>query len=185
MYSITLREALETLPYVSGHFLYLYRDGEVNFYVGRAIHPIERLEQHLGTWGNPFNHSCDLLGRVIRKNCPASLDWRLDLFTLKDCQPLIGRNSPFPSSVNVLNRTFYKRTLKKLEITGGLYDRTAVEMAEQALINAYHPCLNVTGTIHYNNDLPAKYGDPYRIIDNENGADAIIDEIIGTKYAGF
>jgi hypothetical protein len=189
MYSITIREALETLPGTGDHFLYLYRDGEIVFYVGRSIDPIERLEQHLGTLGgNSFFKDRDLPGNVIRKNYPESLNWLIDLFTLKDCQPFIGKNSPLPAWMNKRDCKTYKRLLKSLEVGGFSYDKYAMEMAEQALINNYHPCLNARGTNHFTSDLPKKYRDPRCLLyfgEDDGGPDKIIEEIIGTKRAVF
>jgi hypothetical protein len=51
MLTITIKEALECPPEIwdraEGHYLYVYRDGEVIFYVGRSESPLDRLDEHL------------------------------------------------------------------------------------------------------------------------------------------
>lgn len=65
MLTFTIREALEGTYNTTDHYLYLYRDGEVIFYVGRSISPFDRMMQHLGLEGNS-----DRLGDVIQNNLP-------------------------------------------------------------------------------------------------------------------
>jgi len=85
MQRMTIKEALEVedasgcVVYPS---LYLFRDGDVVFYVGQSIHPFERLQEHLGQ-GDPWLEAPDRLGQLILNNHPASLAWMMEVTALE------------------------------------------------------------------------------------------------------
>jgi len=90
--------------------VYVVRDGEVVLYVGRTRE----------TMGNRLRGHCNhrsALGTLIREHRPESGGWRVDMFTLCDCEPLIRRWFP------------HRETLD-------------IEHAERALIRELRPCLN-------------------------------------------
>ena len=122
------------------HDLYIVRDAEIVFYVGKSRDVIGRLLGHCGrgTWGRGQVKS--QLGCFIERNLPESRDWTIKLLTEKDAHGVVQFLS-----------------------AGVWYD---VEAAERALIGHYGPCLNVT----YNEEpeaIPDKYKHPLGELDLE------------------
>lgn len=120
-----------------GHRIYLVRDNDVVFYVGKSdVGVLGRLSDHLGR-GDWRPGSPSILGELILDNLPESRAWQVELFTVLDCEDAIQRYFPHTS----FKGTWY------------LY---ASDDAEKALIWDHRPCLNTT----YNYDgqrLPDRY----------------------------
>lgn len=121
------------------HCIYVVRDGDTVFYVGQSASIIQRLWGHMGNeihggWAS-FGHRASDLGRLIRANLPQSRDWIIDLLTLKECKDYTVFNVP----------------------------ALTVDMAEVALINILHPCLNRYMNLCYNDDRLASYELPWKI----------------------
>jgi hypothetical protein len=120
MITRTIREALEAEDedgMAASQHLYIFRDGDLVFYVGRSAQPFERLQQHLGqseTWVTPP----DMLGKLILNNLPESLDWNMDVITLKEIQEVYAS--------------------KKVSFI------PSIEIAEGEMIAHCKPCLNHT-----------------------------------------
>ncbi len=121
---------------LAGHALYLVGDGETVFYIGRSRDPVGRMWQHLGltlTGGQLWSDYClSPLGHLVKANLPEARDWRIELLTPAECEPVIHEMNPH---------------FKHWDAAG----------AEQALIWHWRPCLNCT-----HNDNPARLPDRYR-----------------------
>lgn len=141
MITLTIAEALKSAQEPEDHYLYIYRDGEAVFYVGRSINPLERLLQHLGREKPYFP---DAVGMVIWDNLPASLAWSVDLYTLVECVPYVAQHKL--AALSAFQR----------ELAQAPYSKQSVAIAEDALIRAYQPYLNVQGRT-YHNPLPDRY----------------------------
>ena len=141
MLQLTIREALEGAIDTSDHDLYLYRDDETVLYIGRSTSPLERLREHLGM--GLYNRRISALGTLILAQKPGSFSWVMELRTVSECEALIHRYRP-----EVFG--WYLQQREK-HLT-----REASEVAEQVLIEHYHPCLNVIGNRH-GQTLPERY----------------------------
>jgi hypothetical protein len=130
MLTITIHQALTGNIETREHCFYLYRDQEVIFYIGRSFFPLERLREHLG-WGM-FNGSRSPLGVFILEHLPQALSWTMELRTALDCDSLVRHYRPE-------YHDWYQQHLHK-RLTHEI-----VEVAEEVLIEHYHPCLNITG----------------------------------------
>jgi len=124
-----------------GHDLYIVRDAEVVFYVGKSQNVIGRLLGHCGrgTWGRGKGSS--ELGSFIGRNLPESRGWTIELLTEKDAHDVV--QFYFPCGLT-----------------------WQVGTAEQELIKHYGPCINRT----YNYEpqaIPDKYKLPFGDIDLE------------------
>jgi hypothetical protein len=126
------------------HSLYLIRDGDVVFYVGKSENVIDRLLGHLGlgNWG--WAGGSDSLVRLIEANLPQSLNWQIELLTVEDCKPYItdGLQLRDPSSAKGITLFF-------------IWERN-IKLCEQCLIAHYHPCLNIIYNQHAT-PLPERY----------------------------
>lgn len=92
MLSITLQDLLQGREdhQTQDHFLYSIRDGETLFYIGQTKNdPKERLFTHIFAHRNRRKQSN--VGVFILQNLPTSLNWVIDLYTLKDCEPILIR----------------------------------------------------------------------------------------------
>jgi len=164
----------------AGHFIYLYRDGDVIFYVGRSSDPINRLQQHMGldhTYPNSSYPSN--LGRVIQDNLPESVEWTLEVYTLEDCVPLIEQyaSDVLPHYLNLLSgekefiesvaasrsdieRRFISDEKWMRDCKEGfqlyIYKRLG-DIAEQAMFDRYGPHLNYILNTARVRPLPARY----------------------------
>lgn len=98
----------------SSHHLYVVRDGDVVFYVGRSQDVISRLLSHMGL-GRRGKWSVSSLGALIKDNLPTSHNWAVTLLALSDCGVDPGRYS---------------------------YRDEDTDFAEVALIRFCKPCLN-------------------------------------------
>lgn len=141
------------------HHLYVVRDGDVIFYVGRSHDVVERLLAHMGKgwWGWQGTSS---LGELVGYNQPESLAWQIELLTPGDCgiDPLMGKgvtkdewdNGPFPEFARLFPWD------ESMEQGRPWYNDAQIHQAERSLIAHSHPCLNST----YNNapgELPERY----------------------------
>jgi predicted GIY-YIG superfamily endonuclease len=122
------------------HFLYLVRDDEVVWYIGQSIDPVQRLQTHLGmTW-----RAKSRLASVFERHLPQALQWIVVLYSLADCESLV-KQYILPQFAPYYTLACY-------------YDPSrlpgAMTFAEQALIEHYHPRLNVRM-----NTLPAIFPD--------------------------
>lgn len=108
--------------------IYRFRDGEFVLYVGKTSRNIlERLFEHIGIDGQTQ------MTTLIEDNLPEALNWEIDLFTVKECIPLI------------------KRHLKVERINERNFD-----LAERAMILESRPAMNMSLNAHPL-ALPSKY----------------------------
>jgi hypothetical protein len=133
MITITIADVLDdTAPILIPYKLYLIRDSDVVFYVGKTgQYVIDRLLGHLGKGAWSWAEGPSYLGRLVLDNLPESRDWQVDLRTIAECEPLV--KEVFPSLKNF--------TLSSSD----------PGLAERALIRHYCPCLNGSSL------LPEKY----------------------------
>lgn len=114
MIQTTMKEALEMYDNDSRiqDYIYLYRDGETIFYIGKSVQPFERLQEHLGQGEDlralPFP---DAIGKLILSNRPDSFEWTVEIVSLEEIEA-------------------------KHEI------KLSIDDAERCLIIYYKPCLN-------------------------------------------
>lgn len=121
MLSMTIEEAInpdiELLISVEdkGEYVYLYKHGNIVFYVGKSVHPFQRLLEHLGKyerWLSP----CDAIGQLITDNFPESLQWIVEIKSLAE--------------IHAEQKSSIKISLADME---------------QALITSLCPCMNGLG----------------------------------------
>jgi len=130
MITVTLGDVLGDLDNPPDACIYLIRDGDTVFYVGKSTRGVvNRILAHCGL--STRGSLRDNLGEFIFCNRPDSLTWQADLFTFEDCKPIIAE--VFPNQ-------------KRIDI----------DWAELALITRYRPCLNRAGNTDPNL-LPARY----------------------------
>jgi len=141
MLKITVREAFEGTIDTTNHYLYLYRDGETIFYIGRSTCPLERLQEHVGM--GAYNRHTSRLGALILAHLPQSLLWQIELRTVAECDVLVYRYRP----------EYYAWYLQQISKN---IVREATEVAEEVLIEHYRPCLNVMGN-RQRQALPERY----------------------------
>jgi hypothetical protein len=144
MLTYSIRDIIEhTTELVRGeHYLYVVQDEEgLPLYVGQSLDPVRRLLAHMGISGNATSSH---LGQLIREHWPLSFSWTVTLLTLQDCEHYVDRHfASLLTRSNALERYFDPRFLK-----------SAISLAEQALIAELRPCLNVEG---HARPLPEKY----------------------------
>lgn len=134
MLTITIRDLCEwdrdgTAPeWAEPYSIYRFRDGEFVLYVGKTARNIlERLYEHIGIDGQTG------ITKIVEDNLPESLNWEIDLFTVRECIPLI-------------KKYFKVKRIKDWD----------TDSAEKAMIQACRPALN--STLSYNSaQLPLKY----------------------------
>ena len=141
MLQLTIQEALAGMLETTDHALYLYRDGDTVFYIGRSTSPLERLWEHLGQ--GAYTRRISPLGALILRHAPHSLLWQMELRTVAECEELVRQYRPE-------YHEWYLQQMKK-HLT---YE--AAEVAEEALIEHYHPCLNISGNSQ-GHPLPKQY----------------------------
>lgn len=153
MITLTIDEALKGTHDVSGHYIYLYRDQEVVFYVGRSYYPLNRLLQHMALDGTSLG---DITGDTISDNLPASLHWTMELYTLEECKEAVQTH--YKGSYH-----WYCKHIQAMD-TSLAPPTDLICKAEQAMIEKYNPCLNAIG-----NRTPSTLPDRYikRKISNE------------------
>lgn len=122
-----------------GPQIYVVRDSDVIFYVGRSVDPFSRIYQHMGYERKlPTN-----LGRLILDNQPESDEWTFECYSLKDCGSIIRQSLP----------QGWDEGMKEAMIK--ICENNASK-AEGCMIQALNPCLN---TLH--NDTPSKLPEKY------------------------
>jgi predicted GIY-YIG superfamily endonuclease len=146
MLNLTLQEALGKKRDTTNHYLYLYRDGNTIFYVGRSTKPLKRMDEHMKS-----THMDDL-GKVINTNMPDSLSWIFEMYTLEDCLPLVRQYQQY-------SLVFYKEILQE---TQRIQYKTIADIAEEVMIEHYKPCLNVLANLS-RSQLPEKYVKPNNV----------------------
>ena len=104
----------------TSHAIYLVRANEQVLYVGKSIHVLTRLLQHLCR-----SETADWIGQVIWLNQPQSLDWSIELFTCEECLPLVLQLYP-------------KHPQNRLP---------SMKAAEMAMIAHHHPCFNAQNNV--------------------------------------
>src|SRR5947207_5838521 len=92
MLQMTIHQALIGNKETKEHCLYLYRDQEVIFYIGRSLFPLERLREHLGL--GTFDRCRSPLGTLILEHLPHALFWTMELWTIADCDALVQQYRP-------------------------------------------------------------------------------------------
>ena len=130
MLDLTLEKALEGNADTSDHYLYIYQAGPTILYIGRSTSPLQRLYEHLGQ--GDFHNAPSSLGRTILDNLPFSLNWRLLLLTIADCEPFVRQHRP------EFHEWYIQQLKRRLA-------REATGVAEESLIDHYQPCLNIAG----------------------------------------
>jgi hypothetical protein len=139
--TLTLKETLKGLVDTNDHLLYMYKDEALVFYFGCSVYPLDRLQEHLGQ--GKFRHRPTPLGVLILSNLPGSLSWSMEMFTLHECVPFVAKYRPEDFE-------WYRQQRER----GLILD--AAEIAEEALIEYYHPCLNIVNN-SFGPILPEKY----------------------------
>lgn len=122
------RVRLHGVPYR----LYSVRDEDLVLYVGQALHPLQRLRAHLGQ-GRLAGAQPTRLGQLILACRQESLSWRLDLYTLEDCDPLVARFLP-------IVHPWYAQ-----QLASATWLKQLMNLAEQALLLCFRPPLNEMG----------------------------------------
>lgn len=122
------------------HYLYLVRDHAVVWYIGQSIDPVQRLQTHLGmTWRAKSG-----LASVFYRHLPRARQWTVILYTLADCESLV-KQYILPQFAPYYTLVCYYDPAR---LSG------AMTFAEQALIEHYHPRLNIRM-----NTFPATFPD--------------------------
>lgn len=131
MITLTIQEAMNSKEKTQGHCIYFYRDKDAPLYIGRSIHPCERLREHLGeTLLHPLP---DTVGSTILENMPESLEWAVEIWEIQEMRP-----------------DLYQEALKTGSLTQLAND------LEDFIIGHMKPHLNAKGH-NYHNPLPDRY----------------------------
>ena len=153
MLTMTIEQATgRDAPDTEDHYLYLIRDGETVFYVGQSIDPITRLSDHLGTALKFPGTGSDSLGWMIGDNLPDSLGWIFELYTLADALTFIKEHATERRLAS------YQRMVQRLLAEEGDWGdlKETKDMAEDAMIEHFRPCLNVA-RVHFESPIPMRY----------------------------
>ncbi|MFZ1395966.1 MAG: hypothetical protein WAS33_03665 [Candidatus Promineifilaceae bacterium] len=98
-----------------GHLIYVVRDEQLIFYVGQSRRDVlTRFGEHL--------QKPSRLGQLIGLNAPASHEWAVDFYALADCAVFVRQKSLFALQA---------------------WQHFDMDMAEQAMIQAMRPVLNL------------------------------------------
>ena len=123
--------------------LYVVRDGETVFYVGKTRQIEARLALHL-------EHR-SLIGTLITRNKPQSDAWQVDLIAAEDCQDIVRAIFPPVKDISADEvAAFFGHPPPDSPRA------VSVEKAERALIRFLHPCLNAIHNIEPGR-LPERY----------------------------
>jgi hypothetical protein len=125
----SFEEYLDLVKEAPLYRIYVIRDGDVIFYIGKSIDIPARLGEHLGIYGRRGASYPDRIGYLILDNMPESKRWQVDLMTVA-------------------------AVAEKLDPAGRW--RWDVDFAERDMIKALRPCVNV---MHNSNGsaLPERY----------------------------
>lgn len=122
--------------------IYVIREEETVFYVGKSGDPEARLLSHLGM---DWHADTSPIGRFIIRQVPASGSWLFLQYTVEECIPFVDQyRATLPGTDQALFRMF------------GDQNRCDVDFAEEALIKIHRPHFNTA----MNPDpcpLPEKY----------------------------
>lgn len=98
-----------------GHLIYVIRDANLVFYVGQSRRDVlTRFGEHM--------QKPSRLGQLIQLNLPASEAWAVDFYELADCAAFVRQKSLFALQA---------------------WQHFDMDMAEQAMIQAMRPVLNL------------------------------------------
>ena len=141
--------------------LYLVRDSDVCFYVGKSQRSVvNRLYEHLGYAGSAWQPYPSTMGKAVYLNRSLSDNWEVIMMTPGDIglEPIVS---------NGISREFWEAHLSEWgeypESWGRPffhYPEYTVDFAEEKLIKKYKPCFNVI----YNSNpssMPEYYHEPY------------------------
>jgi len=145
MITVTVKAVLDdTLPDCKGHYLYRFYDGEFTFYVGKSWDVEDRIATHLGVGSRPRgNRILD----IVNENLPGSLDWKIDLYAVKDCEQVLHEHlDELGWNIEALcnNPNFIEMGIQK---------------AEESMIWKHKPYLNVLNSAEPS-ALPERYARP-------------------------
>jgi hypothetical protein len=133
------------------HTIYLFRDGATVLYVGQSQKDIlKRVGGYLNLNGFSPSNPIRLL---IRAKLPQSYDWLVEFFTTDGCVEIYHQNDIAINKAHGLPAPVARPK--------GI----SVNVAEQALIRFYHPCLNIAHNSHPTR-LPASYRLPISEVPN-------------------
>lgn len=160
MLTFQLNDVLkDKLPDFQFYNIYLVRENDVIFYIGKAADAPERIKQHFGLSSsfNSFSSFADL----ILKNNPKSKRWKVNFYTIDDCRKIVGtkhlprynhKNAQWPPPFPCES---YTKT-KWREFNETAHDCRLLDDAEIAMIRHFRPCFNKTYN-EYPSALPEKY----------------------------
>ena len=116
MISVTIAAILaKEVSNTLGHLIYVVRDGPLAFYVGQSKRDVlTRFGEHV--------QKPSRLGQLIQLNAPVSHNWLVDFYALADCAAFVQQKSLF---------------------TMQAWQHFDMDMAEQGMIRALHPVLNL------------------------------------------
>ncbi len=118
--------------------IYIVHEDDVIFYVGMALLPMNRMIEHCyGGRGKGPSH----LGNFIRSFAEEANNWQVDLLTLEDCKPYVDQYGTFSEG----DEFWLKALPDQNGLRDGYWLTEAMRAAEGALIQHYHPCLNIAG----------------------------------------
>jgi len=120
--------------------IYVVRENETVFYVGKSSDPDRRLAQHMGY----ERQAPSLLGTLIERSKPFSDSWTVEYYSLQDCLPVVF--SEFSNLKDEEAKTMAIRIALAFE-----------GRMEHYMIKALKPCLNRT-----NNENPTPLPEKYR-----------------------
>ncbi len=138
------------------HYIYLVRDRETVFYVGKSLDPVRRIYEHLG-WDRGEKEDKSELGRLIIQNLPKSLHWKIELLKLRDCEFEVAKIMVkfTQSSEGMLIEDFIEE-IEKYRLECEINLDGAMRWAETAFILFYHPCLNKQRN-YFPSPVPTRY----------------------------
>jgi len=139
MLTIAARDVLEGRVDIGDepYCIYVVRERETVFYVGRSWDPQQRLREHFGL---SWRSSGGTISSLYEQYPEEALGWQIDLYTLEECEPQV---------VVYLHR--------RLEVyQNPAHYEKSMRDAEVAMILHLRPCLNVS-----NNPSPSRLPDQY------------------------
>lgn len=157
MLQMTIADVLKrTVPPYDDHYLYILRDGETVFYVGRSFDPVGRLHEHIYGGRSGISYLGHLIRRCAREAnlfAAPALEWQVELLTLADCKPYIDRYRP---NAFTSFRVPWEQIVSPPPFSDPYWHNEAIAIAEGVLIEHYRPCLNVANNSNAS-PLPPQY----------------------------
>jgi len=74
--------------------IYLIRDGETALYVGRSLHPLKRLHQHLFSESYWRGGGSRKLRKLLEEHMRETRNWVVEVFNLDDCATFVAQYRP-------------------------------------------------------------------------------------------